>query len=86
METTNFAKYLSDFLAKYLPGERNVSPNTILAYKDTFIQFITFMKLQKGISAQKLTLEKITKEIVIAFLDWLQQSRNCSNATCWQRA
>lgn len=81
METTNFAKYLSDFLAKYLPGERNVSPNTILAYKDTFIQFITFMKLQKGISAQKLTLEKITKEIVIAFLDWLQQSRNCSNAT-----
>lgn len=81
MKTTNFAKYLSAFLAKYLPGERNVSPNTILAYKDTFVQFITFVKEQKGISVQKLTLEKITKETVIAFLDWLQQSKQCSNAT-----
>lgn len=81
METNNFAKYLSCFLSKYLPGERNVSPNTILAYKDAFVQFITFMKEQKGIGVQKLTLEKITKEAVIEFLDWLQQKRHCSNAT-----
>lgn len=81
METTNFAKYLSDFLTKYLPGERNVSHNTILSYKDTFIQFVTFMKDQKSVSAQKLTLEKITKETIIEFLDWLQQNRHCCNAT-----
>jgi site-specific recombinase XerD len=81
METTNFAKYLSGFLSKYLPGEVNASPNTILAYKDTFVQFITFMKEQKKIDAQKITLEKITKEAVIDFLAWLQEKRNCSNAT-----
>src|SRR5580658_6473396 len=81
METTNFAKYLSRFLTKYLPGERNVSPNTILAYRDTFVQFITFMKEQKGIGAHKLTLDKITKDTVVEFLDWLQQNRHCSNAT-----
>lgn len=81
METTNFAKYLSRFLTKYLPGERNVSPNTILAYRDTFVQFITFMKEQKAIGAQKLTLDKITKDTVVEFLDWLQQNRHCSNAT-----
>lgn len=81
METTNFAKYLSDFFTKYLPGERNVSHNTILAYKDSFVQFITFMKEQKGIAVKKLTLEKITRETVLDFLDWLQQSRHCSNAT-----
>jgi len=81
MGTTNFAKYLSDFLTKYLPGERNVSSNTILSYKDTFIQFITFIKDQKGISAQRLTLEKITKETVIEFLDWIQQNKHCCNAT-----
>ncbi len=81
METTNFAKYLSAFFTKYLPGERNVSPNTILAYKNSFVQFITFMKEQKAIGAQKLTLEKITRETVIEFLEWLQQNRHCSNAT-----
>lgn len=47
MRPTDFAKYLSAFLTKYLNGERNVSPNTILAYKDTFVQFITFMKEKK---------------------------------------
>jgi len=81
METTNFAKYLSAFLGKYLPGERNVSPNTIFSYRDTFVQFITFMKDQKGVIAQKLTIEKINKEVVIEFLEWLQQNRHCSNAT-----
>ena len=81
METTDFAKYLSAFLTRYLAGERNFSPNTIIAYRDTFVQFITFMKKKKDIEAQKLTLECITKDVVIDFLDWIQQNRHCSNAT-----
>lgn len=81
MEATNFAKYLSAFLIKYLAGERNYSPNTILAYKDTFVRFITFMKEQKNIEVKKLTLECITRDVVIDFLDWIQQNRHCSNAT-----
>ena len=81
METTDFVKYLSAFLARYLAGERNYSPNTIMAYKDTFVQFITFMKERKNIEVQKLTLECITKDVVIDFLDWIQENRHCSNAT-----
>ena len=81
METTDFAKYLSAFLTSYLAGERNYSPNTIMAYKDTFVQFITFMKERKNIEVQKLTLERITKDVVIDFLDWIQENRHCSNAT-----
>ena len=81
METTDFAKYLSAFLTRYLAGERNYSPNTIMAYKDTFVQFITFMKERKNIEVQKLTLECITKDVVIDFLDWIQENRHCSNAT-----
>ena len=81
METTDFAKYLSAFLTRYLAGERNFSPNTIIAYRDTFVQFITFMKKKKDIEAQKLTLECITKDVVIDFLDWIQQNRHCCNAT-----
>ena len=81
METTDFAKYLSAFLSRYLAGERNYSPNTILAYKDAFVQFISFMKEQKNIEVQKLTLGCITKDVVIDFLDWIQETRHCSNAT-----
>lgn len=81
METTDFAKHLSAFLTKYLPGERNVSSNTFKAYKHSFIQFITFMKDKKGFEAEKLSLEKITKESIVEFLDWIQDKRNCCNAT-----
>ena len=81
METTDFAKYISAFLTKYLAGERNYSPNTILAYRDAFIQFITFMKELKKIEVQRLTLECITKEVIIDFLEWIQENRHCSNAT-----
>lgn len=81
METTDFAKSLSAFLTKYLAGERNYSINTVLAYKDTFVQFITFMKEQKNVAVQKLSLECITKNVVIDFLDWIQENRHCSNAT-----
>lgn len=81
MGTTDFAKYLSAFLTRYLAGERNYSPNTILAYKDTFVQFISFMKERKNIEVQKLTLECITKDVVLNFLEWIQENRHCGNAT-----
>ena len=80
MKPSDFSKYLTDFLSKYLPHERGASKNTITAYRDEFILFITFMEQQK-IKVDKLTVEKITKEKVVEFLDWLQRERNCSTST-----
>jgi site-specific recombinase XerD len=81
MKPTDFSKSLTDFLRLYLPGERGVSHNTILAYKDTFMLFINFIKRYKSISVDKLTLQSITQQWVIEFLNWLQTERECSNAT-----
>lgn len=81
METTDFAKHLGAFLTRYLAGERNYSPNTVLAYRDTFIQFINFMKDRKNVEAKRLTLDRITREAIISFLDFIQQDRHCCNAT-----
>lgn len=36
MKTTDFAKVLTTFLTVELPSVRNVSPNTVLSYRDTF--------------------------------------------------
>ena len=81
METTDFAKHLSGYLSKYLPGERAASRNTILSYRDTFILFIGYMKTQKDIPAEKLCLANITRPVIVEFLNWLQDERNSSNAT-----
>ncbi|MFA5044363.1 MAG: site-specific integrase [Paludibacter sp.] len=78
---TDFAKLLSKFLSGYLPHERNMSPNTILSYRDTFVQFISYMRDDQNIRIEKLTLDKITKEAILGFLAWVQDERNCGVAT-----
>jgi len=79
--STDFAIFLSKFLSEYLPHERGMSPHTILAYRDTFMQFIRYMRDEKKVSVEKLTLEKISKEVVVDFLEWVQNKRNCSITT-----
>jgi integrase/recombinase XerD len=37
MKPTNFSLQLTNFLSHYLAGQRNLSPNTIKAYRDTFV-------------------------------------------------
>ena len=81
MKPTDLSKSLTDFLSRYLPGERGMSYNTISSYKVTFILFFTFMKEQKGINLNNMTLKDLTQEDIVSFLDWLQRVRKCSDAT-----
>ena len=81
MKPTDFSKYLSDFLSRYLPDERGASPNTITAYRDTFILLLSFLRDQKGQRVEKLSLQKIKKPIIVEFLNWLQEERKCSVST-----
>jgi site-specific recombinase XerD len=81
MKPTDFAKTLSDFLSKYLPGERGMSPNTIASYKDAFILLINFMEKRRKTNINKLSLKDFTKDSIVEFLDWLQSERHCCDAT-----
>jgi integrase/recombinase XerD len=80
MQPTDFSKYLTNFLTKYLSHERGSSSNTIASYRDTFVLLITFME-SKNITLNKLTLEKITRDTVVEFLNWVQTERKNTNAT-----
>jgi len=81
MKPTNFSKHLTSFFSQYLPGERGMSQHTISSYRFTFILFLSFMDQKKNISASRLELVDITKEIVVDFLNCLQVERKCSAAT-----
>src|SRR5680860_169479 len=81
MKPTDFARYLSMFLSRYLPGERGMSGHTIASYRFTFILFISFIEQIKKIRIPKLELSDITKETVVEFLGWLESERACSAAT-----
>jgi integrase/recombinase XerD len=84
-KAANFSYYVSKFLARYLPGEAGASPNTILSYRDTFLLFIKYCKSQENTPPEEMTLELLTRELVCAFLSWLENERNCSVSTRNQR-
>lgn len=81
MKPTNFSKGLTDFLTKYLPGDRAISHNTISSYKFTFVLFLTFMEEERKLKPDKLQLKYITKDCIVDFLNWLQTTRKSSDAS-----
>jgi site-specific recombinase XerD len=85
MVNTDFSKYLTAYLSRYLPGQRNVSENTIKSYRDTFRLFLTFCKETKGIKPEKLTMDMINSLLINEFLEWIENERKCSISTRNQR-
>jgi len=80
MKPTDFAKHLSEFLTQYLPEQRNVSPNTIKSYRDTFTLYLRYFK-DKGIQIERLYIKDITVETVREFLTYLEINRKSSPRT-----
>lgn len=80
-KATDFSLHLTNFLSRYLPGERGMSINTVSSYRYTFILFLNFMEQRKKTEATRLELVHITRETIVEFLDWLQSERKCSAAS-----
>lgn len=85
MKTTDLAKCLTSFLMVELPSVRNVSPNTVLSYRDTFRQLLSFMEGHQGIRPERLMIKDLTKEAVISFLEDIEAAKGNSISTRNQR-
>jgi site-specific recombinase XerD len=81
MKPTDFSIHVTDFLTHYLGAQRNLSPNTIKAYRDVFTLLLRFCRDVRGIAPEKLRLEHIDVSLVEAFLDDLGTRRNSSPRT-----
>lgn len=80
-----FAWYLTNYLSKHLPGQRNLSENTIKSYRDTFKLFLSFCKDERGLPPERLTMKMFTETLICDFLDWIETSRGCGISTRNQR-
>jgi site-specific recombinase XerD len=85
MKQTDFAKTLVRYLTDFLPGQRNVSPNTIKSYRDTFKQYLMFMQEEQRIKPERISFSSVTKLSIKDFLHWLETSKNVSTSTRNQR-
>src|SRR5215469_2244144 len=72
MKPTDFSVHVTSFLTHYLAAQRNVSPNTIKAYRDVFTLLLRFCRDVQGIALEKLCLEQIDVAFVETFLGYVQ--------------
>ena len=65
----------------WLARERNVSPQTITAYRDTMVMFLRFMADSSQQTVDKLSMNDDFSDHVVDFLNHLEDVRKCSITT-----
>lgn len=85
MRPTDFAQLLTAFLKEYLPSHRNVSPNTVLSYRDTFMLLLRYCRDVRGLAPSRIDLEQLTPSLIVNFLEHLEKVRHCKARSRNQR-
>jgi site-specific recombinase XerD len=72
----DFPTLVRDFFCQRLLAQRNVSPQTIAAYRDTFRLLLRFLQREGRTDPAALTLSELDAPLVMAFLDHLERDRH----------
>ncbi len=76
MKTTgNVAALLAAFFTDRLIRQREASPHTVAAYRDSFRLLLGFAQQTLRVTPSKLCLDQLDAPLVSAFLDWLERER-----------
>ena len=71
----DFAKLLTRFFSTYLMQQRQVSPNTIASYRDTFRLLVNYANKVLGKPPQDLSFEDLDADFISDFLHHLEHER-----------
>ena len=72
MTNSSFSKMLQEFFLKKLINQKNASPQTVSAYRDTFRLLLNFLHGQTNKNPSDLSLKDIDGEMILKFLDHLE--------------
>lgn len=73
-----FASLVQQFFAEYLVAQRALSPCTIASYRDAMMLFLDYAHKRLGKAPTELNLADIEPELILAFLDHLEEERHNS--------
>lgn len=74
-------QHVQAFFGDYLTTQRNLSPNTVLSYRDAFKLFLRFAAAHHKKPVVGLGFNDIGSDTVLAFLHDLEVTRGCSVRT-----
>lgn len=78
---TLLAPALQRYFTDYAHAQRDLSPNTIAAYRDTWRLLIKHVTATTNVPADKLDLDMLDAQVIAGFLDHLQAQRGNSAKT-----
>lgn len=81
MIKNDFPKILESYFLKHLKLERKFSENTFSTYLSVISQFINYLKADKGIKTNKMSIEDFSKENILDFLNYVESDLGCSSKT-----
>ena len=74
--TGRLATLLQAFFLERLVAQRNASPRTVTAYRDSFRLLLEFAQHHLGTAPERLELTDLDAPLVLAFLDHLERQRH----------
>ncbi|MFZ1905883.1 MAG: site-specific integrase [Steroidobacteraceae bacterium] len=77
-KSPSFPALVQSFFTEYLVAQRAMSPRTIACYRDGLMLFLGFASRHLGKSPTALSLADIDPDLILAFLDHLEQQRHNS--------
>jgi len=75
MKSPDLSGWIQRFFQEYLVRQRNVSPATVAAYRDTFRLLLHYWQNRRRQAPVNLSLDILTPDNVLGFLDHLEESR-----------
>ena len=79
--THSIAKFIKPFFSHYLPIQKGLAPNTVLAYRDAIKLLLCYAADTLKKSIEELCVEQLDESIVLDFLDHLENTRGCTPRT-----
>jgi len=79
--THSIANFIKPFFSHYLPIQRGLALNTILAYRDAIKLVLCYTADTLHKNVEELCVEDVYESLVLQFLDNLENTRGCSVRT-----
>lgn len=85
MKNNLLPQLIASYFTKYIPERSGYSENTIKSYRDTFILLFRYHESILMKSLAKLSFDTIDRSYIEAFLTWLEEQKEYSQASINQR-
>ena len=77
----SFQALVQKFFLTWLAAQRNVSPQTVKSYRDTFRILLKYFETAHKIKPSVISIDCLKAEYILGFLDFLEKERGNQSRT-----